>query len=146
MPDLPSSAVTVTWADSVAVVAVHGELDPAASSRVRERIASVVGDGPRRLVLNLVDVADRFGAECLALIAVTRHLLPAGRVLDVCSASPAVQAVLALAGWSGPGSGSGAGETESGSEGRLGPQCRKQRIPGMGIGTIGPSGVHMHMQ
>jgi anti-sigma B factor antagonist len=102
VPDLPSSAVTVTWADGVAIVAVHGELDPVTSSRVRERIASVIGDGLGRLVLNLADVGDRSDAECLALVAVTRHLLPPGCVLDVCSASPAVQGILALAGWSGP--------------------------------------------
>jgi anti-anti-sigma regulatory factor len=92
----------VTWADDAAIVAVHGKLDPVTSSQARERIASVIGDGPRRLVLNLVDLGDRFAAECLALIAVTRHLLPAGCVLDVCSASPAVHRILALAGWSRP--------------------------------------------
>ena len=102
MSDLPSSAVTVTWAGGTAVVAVRGGLDPVASSQVRERIASVISEGPRRLVLNLVDLGDRFDAECLALIAVTRHLLPPGCVLDVCSASPAVRGILALTGWSGP--------------------------------------------
>lgn len=102
MPDSPSSAVTVTWADGAAIVAVHSKLDAVTSSQARERIAAVAGDGPRQLVLNLVDVGDRFAAECLALIAVTRHLLPPGCGLDVCSVSPAVQRVLALAGWSGP--------------------------------------------
>jgi hypothetical protein len=102
VPDLPSSAGTVTWAGDAAIVAVHGGLDPVASSQTRERIALVIGDGPQRLVLNLVDVGDRFAAECLALIAVTRHLLPPGCVLDVCSASPAVHRILALTGWSRP--------------------------------------------
>jgi hypothetical protein len=102
VPDQPSSAVTVTWAGRLAIAAVHGGLGPVTSSRVRERITSVAGDAPRRLVLNLMDVGDRFGAECLALIAVARHLLPPGCVLDVCSASPAVQGILALTGWSGP--------------------------------------------
>jgi anti-anti-sigma regulatory factor len=100
--DPASSAVTVTWAGDAAIVVVHGKLDPDTSSQVRERIASVIGDGPRRLVLNLVDVGGRFAAECLALIAVARHLLPPGCVLDVCSASPAVRGILALAGWSMP--------------------------------------------
>jgi len=102
VPDPPSSAVTVTWADGAAIVAVDGKLDAVTSSQVRERIAAVIGDSPRQLVLNLVNVGDRFAAECLALIAVTRHLLPPGCVLDVCSASPAVLSILALAGWSGP--------------------------------------------
>jgi anti-anti-sigma regulatory factor len=102
VPDLPSSAVTVAWADDAVIVAVHGRLDPVASSQALERITLVIGDGPRRLVLNLADVGDRFPAECLALIAVTRHLLPPGCVLDVCSASPAVHRILALTGWSRP--------------------------------------------
>jgi anti-anti-sigma regulatory factor len=103
VPDLPSSAVTVTWAYGTAIVTVRGELDPLNCSQVRERIASVIGSGPKRLALNLADVGDRFGAECLALIAVVRHLLPPGSVLDVCSASPAVRQILALADWDRPG-------------------------------------------
>ncbi len=102
VPDLPSSAGTVTWVGGAAIVAVHGGLDPVASSQARERIALVIGDGPQRLVLNLVDVRDRFAAECLALIAVTRHLLPPGCVLDVCSVGLAVHRILALTGWSRP--------------------------------------------
>jgi anti-anti-sigma regulatory factor len=101
VPNLPSSAVTVTWADGTAIVAVCGELDPLTCSRVRERIASVIGTGPQWLTLNLVDVGDRFSAECLALIAIARHLLPPGCQLDVCSASPIVRRILALADWDG---------------------------------------------
>jgi hypothetical protein len=129
VPDLPSSAVTVTWAGGVAIVTVQGELAPVTSSRARERIASVAGDAPRRLVLNLVDVGDRCGAECLALIAVTRHLLPPGCVLDVGSASPALQGILALAGQGGPGPRSCAGETGSGREGPSGPQFPEAADP-----------------
>ncbi len=117
MADLPSSAVTVTWAGGTATVAVHAELDPAASAQVRERIAAVAGNGPRRLVLDLVGVGDRFPAESLALIAVARHLLPRGCVLDVRSASPAVRQILALAGWSGLESGPANDEAEPGQEG-----------------------------
>jgi len=100
MPQVPSSAVTVIWADGIATVTVRGDLDPVACSQVRKRIASMIGDDLNRLVLDLVHVGDRFGAECLALIAVARHLLPPGCVLDVCSANPALQGVLALEGYS----------------------------------------------
>ncbi len=103
MPDRPSSAVTVTWADGTATVTVRGELDPHHWSQVRERVASVIGKGPKRLVLNLADVDDRFAAECLALIAVAQHLLPPGSVLDVSSASPTVRQILALTDWTEPG-------------------------------------------
>ena len=98
MPQVPSSAVAVLWVDGTATVTVRGELDHVTCSQVREQIASMIEDGPQRLVLDLADVSNRFGAECLALIAVARHLLPAGRVLDVCSANPAVHAILALGG------------------------------------------------
>ena len=99
---MPASAVTVYWAHGAATVAVHGPLDPLTYSQVRERIASAIGNRPQRLLVNLADADDRSGAECLALIAVTQHLLPPGCVLDVCSASPAVRQILALAGWSAP--------------------------------------------
>ena len=117
MPDLPSSAVTVTWAGGTAIVTVHGELGPVASSEVRERIATVAGNGPERLVLDLAGVGDRFDAESLAMIAVARHLLPPGCVLDVRSASPGVRQILALADWSGLESGTGDDESESGRDG-----------------------------
>ena len=117
MPDLPSSAFTVTWAGGTATMTVHGELDPVAATEVRERLAAVAGNGPQRLVLDLIGVGDRYDAESLALIAVARHLLPPGCVLDVRSASPAVRRVLALAGWSGLDSDTGGDEPESGRDG-----------------------------
>ncbi len=117
MPDLPSPGVTVTWAGRTVTLAVHGELGPVAAAEVRERIATVAGSGPQRLVLDLVGVGDRFDAESLAMVAVARHLLPPGCVLDVRSASPVVRQILALAGWSGLESGTGDDEAGSGRNG-----------------------------
>lgn len=103
MPQVPSSQpVAVHRADGVVTVAVHGELGPATAAGAREQIAAVIASRLQRLILNLVGVSDRFGAECLALIAVTQHLLPAGSALEVCTASPAVRGVLALADWGAP--------------------------------------------
>ena len=102
MRKVPASAVTVYWAHGAATVAVHGALDPLTYSQVREQISSAIGNRPQRLLVNLMDADDRSGAECLALIAVTQHLLPPDCVLDVCSASPAVRQILELAGWSVP--------------------------------------------
>ncbi len=93
-----TSAVTVIWADGIATVTVRGELDRIACSQVRKHIGLMIGADLNRLVLDLVDVGDRFGAECLALIAVARHLLPPSCVLDVYSANPAVHGILALEG------------------------------------------------
>jgi hypothetical protein len=103
MPQGPSwSAVIVYRADGVVAIAVRGEPDPRAVSQVRELIVSGPESGMQRLVLNLMHASDRSGAACLALIAVTRDLLPPGRVVDVCTSNPAVQDILALAGWNGP--------------------------------------------
>lgn len=115
MQQVPSSPVTVSWQDEVATVAVRGELDASGYSQVREQIVAVAGNRPQRLVLDLVDVSDGRGAECLALIAVVRHLLPPGCVLDVCSASPSVRRTLRLAGWDGIGPATAGEETGSGA-------------------------------
>ncbi len=96
MPKAPS-AVTVNWVGDVATVTVHGGLDPDSASQVRERIGGVAASRPARMVLDLTGVAERYGAECLALIAVTQHLLPQGSALDVRSDSRAVRQILALA-------------------------------------------------
>ena len=117
MRQVPSSAVTVSWAEGVATITVHGELGADTSSQVRERIAAVAANRPQRVVLVLMDASNRSGAESLALIAVARHLLLPGCVLDVRSASPAVRQILRLAGWSGLGSGTGDDESEPGHEG-----------------------------
>ena len=112
MPEVPSAA-TVSWAWEVATVTVHGGLDPDSASQVRERIAEVAGSRPGRLVLDLTDVSDRYGAECLALIAVARHLLPQGCALDVRSESRAVREILAVADGSAAQERAGTDETEA---------------------------------
>jgi anti-anti-sigma regulatory factor len=117
LPDPSSSDVTVTWAGDTATITVRGELDLLTSGQVREQIASLAGNGPQRLVLDLVGVGDRFAAESLALIAVAQHLLPPDCLLDVRSASPAVRQILRLAGWGGLASESGDDAPESGDQG-----------------------------
>ena len=73
-------------------VGVHGELDPVTCSQLRERLAWVSENCPRRLVLDLRGVADRFGEQIAALIAAARQQLPPGCLLDVRSAIPAMRA------------------------------------------------------
>ena len=77
MRDVPPLIVTVTWAAGVATVVVRGELDPITCSQLRERLAWVSENGPRRLVLDLRGVADRFGEQIAAVIAAARQQLPA---------------------------------------------------------------------
>jgi anti-anti-sigma regulatory factor len=96
MPEAPSAA-TVTWARDVVTVTVNGGLDPGSASQVRERMGEVAASRPARLVLDLTRVPERYGAECLAMIAVARHLLPPGCAVDVRSESVAVRQILALA-------------------------------------------------
>lgn len=76
---------------------VHGGLDPASASQVRERIAEVAESRPARVVLDLTAVNERYGAECLAMIAVARYLLPPGCAFEVRSEDGAVRQILAIA-------------------------------------------------
>jgi anti-anti-sigma regulatory factor len=76
---------------------VHGDLGPDSAAEARERIAEVAGSHPGRLVLDLTGLGERYSAECLALVAVTRQLLRPGCALDVRSGNPAVRQILALA-------------------------------------------------
>ena len=101
MRDLPPLTATVDWSAGVATVAVHGELDDATCSQLRERLAWVIESCPQRLVLDVDGVSDRCCAQVIAIIAAARQRLPPGCLLDVCSASPAVRSVLDIAGWSG---------------------------------------------
>ena len=92
---------TVDWSAGVATVAVHGELDDATCSQLRERLAWVIESCPQRLVLDVDGVSDRCCEQLVAIIAAARQQLPPGCLLNVGSASPAVRSVLDIAGWSG---------------------------------------------
>jgi anti-anti-sigma regulatory factor len=98
MRDLPPLFVTLNWPAGVATVVVHGQLDPLTYCLLRERLAWVSENCPRRLVLDLRGVADRFGGQIAALITVARQQLPPGCLLDVRSAIPAVVNVSEIAG------------------------------------------------
>jgi anti-anti-sigma regulatory factor len=79
---------------------IRGEFDTSAYARLRDRLAWVAENSPRRLVLDL-GVADRFSEQLIRLIAATRRQLPAGCLLEVRSASPAICDLVELAGWPG---------------------------------------------
>ena len=104
MRDVPPLTVTVNWAAGVATVVVHGELDPITCSQLQERLAWVSENCPRRLVLDLRGVADRFSEQVAALIAAARQQLPPGCLLEVRSAIPAMLNVSEIAGRAGCGS------------------------------------------
>ncbi len=91
------SAATVGWVGNAATVTVHGGLDQDGAAEVRKLISEVAANHPARLVLDLTGVSDSYGAECLAMVAVARHLLPRGCAVDVRSENAAVRQVLALA-------------------------------------------------
>jgi len=100
MRDAPALIATVDQVAGVATVTVRGEFEPFTYSRLRERLMWVAENCPQRLVLNL-GAADRFTEQLITLIAAVRQQLPAGCLLEVRSASPAMRDVLEVAGWPG---------------------------------------------
>jgi anti-anti-sigma regulatory factor len=101
MADVPPLIVTIDWATGVATVAVHGGLDSGIRARLAERLSWVMESRPRRLVLDLAGVGDRFSEQVLAVITAARQQLPRESLLQVCSASATVRHDLELADWSG---------------------------------------------
>ena len=95
----PPLTATIDWSAGVATVAVRGDLDHATCRQLRERLAWVIGNRPRRLVLDVGGVADGCCEQVIAVIAAARQQLPPGCLLEVRSASPAVRSVLDIAGW-----------------------------------------------
>ena len=101
MADMPPLVVTIDWATGMATVAIHGGIDSNIRARLAERLSWVMESRPRRLVLDLAGVADRFSGQVLAVIAAARQQLPRESLLYVCSASATVRRDLELADWSG---------------------------------------------
>src|SRR5215813_9477816 len=100
MRDTLALIATVDQAAGVATVRVRGDVGPAGYARLRDDLLWVEANCPRRLVLDL-GVSDRFTGQLITVIAAARQQLPAGCLLEVRSASPAVRSLLELAGWSG---------------------------------------------
>src|SRR5215831_6833033 len=101
MADLPPLVVTIDWASGMATVAIHGGLDSGIRDRLMERLSWVMESRPRRLVLDLAGVADRFSEQVLAVVATARRQLPREALLYVRSPSATVRHDLELADWSG---------------------------------------------
>jgi anti-anti-sigma regulatory factor len=90
MADVPLLVVTIDWAAGVATVAVPGGLDSKIRARLAERLSWIMESRPRRLVLDLAGVADRFSEQVLAVVAAARQQLPQESLLYVRSASATV--------------------------------------------------------
>lgn len=99
MRDAPTLIAFVDQVAGVATVTVCGEFDAFTFSRLRDRLVWVAGTCPRHLVLDL-GTSGRFTDQFRALIAARREI-PAGCLLEVRSASPAVCRLVKLAGWPG---------------------------------------------
>lgn len=98
MRDAPALIATVDQVAGVATVTVRGEFEPFAYSRLRDRLRWVAENCPRRLVLDL-GPADGLTEQLITLIAAARQQLPAGCLLEVRAASPAVRNLVEVAGW-----------------------------------------------
>jgi hypothetical protein len=100
MRDVPVLIATVDQVAGAATVTVCGEFGPSTYPLLRDRLTWVAGTCPRRLVLDL-GTSDRFTEQLVTVIAAAREQLPAGCLLEIRCASPAVRNLLELAGWPG---------------------------------------------
>jgi hypothetical protein len=95
MRDVPVLIAIVDQVAGVATVTVCGDFGSSSCSRLRDRLMWVAAFCPRRLVLDL-GASDQFTGQLSAAIVAAQRELPAGCLLEVRSASPAVRNLLGL--------------------------------------------------
>ena len=100
MRDTLALTAIVDPAAGVATARVRGEFGPAGYARLRDDLLWMAANCPRRLVLDL-GASDQFTEQLVTVIAAARRQLPAGCLMEVRSARPAVCNLLELAGWTG---------------------------------------------
>jgi anti-sigma B factor antagonist len=91
----PDLGIEVTVSGETATVILRGALEPAAMPLLAARLAQVLADGPRRLVLDLRGVTYMDCASARLIAGAGRHL-PAGVRPAVRFPGPVVRRVLAL--------------------------------------------------
>jgi anti-sigma B factor antagonist len=90
--------ISVSPAPGYVVVSVAGEIDIATAAQFRERLASVIGGGARRVVVDLSRVTFMASAGVAVLMGMHRVLAGQSGSLVVAAPSPAVGRVLSLVG------------------------------------------------
>ncbi len=95
MRNVPALIVIMDQVAGVATVTVCGQFEPSTCSQLRDRLMWVATYSPRRLVLDL-GVSNRFTEQLIDVIDAFQREVPAGCLLEVRSASPAVRSLLSL--------------------------------------------------
>lgn len=93
----PALTVCDQWDDGTATVTVCGELDAATADAFYQRLADVVGAGPRRLVVDLAGVGFLDSAGLRAFVRL-RKALPKDCPAILRSPHPRVRQVFELTG------------------------------------------------
>jgi anti-sigma B factor antagonist len=93
----PYLGIEVTVSGETATVILRGALEPATMPLLAGRLAQVLADGPRRLVVDLAGVTYIDCASARLIVGAGRHL-PAGVRPAVRLPGPAVRRLLALTG------------------------------------------------
>jgi anti-anti-sigma factor len=81
------------------VVAVKGRLDAEAAPRFESSCAALIGEGERRLVLDLGELSYISSAGLRAVLATAKRLKQAGSGLAVACLTPMVSEIFAIAGF-----------------------------------------------
>jgi hypothetical protein len=89
MREVSPLTATIDWAGGTATVTIRGQVDAITRSQLREWVAWISESGPRRLVLDLVQVTGPAREQAGMLVAAVRRQLPAACFLDVRLAPPA---------------------------------------------------------
>ena len=90
--------ISVSPEPGYVVVSVAGEIDMDTAAQFRDQLASVISDGPRRVVVDLAQVTFMASAGVAVLNGTHRVLAAQGGSLVLASLSPAAGRVLSLAG------------------------------------------------
>lgn len=86
--------LSATKVDDVSIVAASGELDLSTADELRECLFGVVGDGARRVVLDLSAVTFLDSTTLGVLVGTRKRLMPTGGRLDLVCHHPLVLQVL----------------------------------------------------
>jgi stage II sporulation protein AA (anti-sigma F factor antagonist) len=91
--------ITIEKQDGTAILAARGRLDAAGAPEIEATGKALVGEGLRRLVLDMEQVEYISSAGLRSLLVLAKTVKSAGGALVLCSLAPAVHEVMTISGF-----------------------------------------------